>query len=106
MKAIYHIYGYLKHPNHSVMVFDDAMINWKDTDFTEFDWPDFYQDAKKNILQMPLDQEGIQCQVMHSWMLILGSTKIPSWYPHIFEYSPYTLVFEGSDHSRIIYIWF
>jgi hypothetical protein len=37
MEAIYHIYGYLKHHNHSTMDFDDAIINWKDTDFTAFE---------------------------------------------------------------------
>lgn len=49
MEAIYHIYGYLKNHNRSTMVFDDATIHWKDTDFTEFDWTEFYQDAKESI---------------------------------------------------------
>jgi hypothetical protein len=31
------------------MVFDDAMIDWKDTDFSHYDWTDFYHEAKENI---------------------------------------------------------
>ena len=49
MEAIYSIYGYLKHHNRSTMVFDDAMIDWKDTDFSHYDWTDFYHEAKENI---------------------------------------------------------
>jgi hypothetical protein len=49
MEAIYHICGCLKHHNHSTMVFDDVIINWKFTDFNAFDWTDFFEDAKENI---------------------------------------------------------
>jgi hypothetical protein len=49
METIYNIYGYLKHFNRSTLVFDDAMIDWKDTDFNHYDWTDVYHEAKENI---------------------------------------------------------
>ncbi len=49
IEAIYTIYGYLKHHNRSTMVFNDATIDWKDTDFSHYDWTDFYHKAKENI---------------------------------------------------------
>jgi hypothetical protein len=33
MEALYHIFGYLKAHDRSTMVFDDAPLLWKDSDF-------------------------------------------------------------------------
>jgi hypothetical protein len=49
LEAIYCIYGYLKSHNKSTMVFDSSYIFWNDTDFTLFDWTDFYKDAIEEI---------------------------------------------------------
>jgi hypothetical protein len=49
LEAIYNIYGYLKQHSRSTMVFDDAPIEWKDTDFPKNDWQDFYRDASESI---------------------------------------------------------
>jgi len=50
------MHGFLKQYNHSTMIFDDAMINWKDTDFTAFNLINFYHDARqgKYASQCPL----------------------------------------------------
>jgi hypothetical protein len=110
MEANYHIYGYLKHHNHSTMVFDDATINRKDADFTEFDWTDFYQDSKENIPPNAPEPRGNPEQINKcicgcQYCKKLSNAKVSYWYSYIPEYSPHTLVFQGSDHSRIIYIW-
>jgi hypothetical protein len=47
LEAIYQIYGYLKAHDRSTMVFDDGYLNWCDSDFPEYDWTDFYNDAKR-----------------------------------------------------------
>ncbi len=33
----------------SIIIFDDTVIEWKDTGFTNFDWAYFYQDGKENL---------------------------------------------------------
>jgi hypothetical protein len=38
MEEIYNMYGYLKHHNYSTMVFYDAVIDWKGTDFNNYNW--------------------------------------------------------------------
>jgi hypothetical protein len=49
LEAIYSIYGYLKYHDRSTMIFDDAPIKWNDDDFIQYDWTDFYHDAKESI---------------------------------------------------------
>ncbi len=49
MEALYHIFGYLKHHDHSTMVFDDAYFDWKDSDFHSYDWSEFYRDATEEL---------------------------------------------------------
>jgi hypothetical protein len=31
------------------MVFDDAYLNWRDEDFPQYDWADFYRDATEDV---------------------------------------------------------
>jgi hypothetical protein len=31
------------------MVFDDGYLQWNDSDSQEFDWSEFYHDAKEDI---------------------------------------------------------
>lgn len=49
MEAIYSIYGYLKSHTQSTMVFNDAYINWKEANFTKYDWKDFYGEIQEEI---------------------------------------------------------
>ncbi len=73
MEAMYNAYGYLRHHNHSTMVFDDAMIDWKDTDFNHYGWTDYYHEAKENILPNAPLPKGNPVQINafldanHSW---------------------------------------
>ena len=43
LEAIYYLYGYLKAHDRSTMVFDSTYIDWREEDFPEQDWTDFYQ---------------------------------------------------------------
>jgi hypothetical protein len=49
MEALYYIFGYLKSHDRSTMVFDDAPLLWKDTDFPSYDWQEFYPNAQEEI---------------------------------------------------------
>jgi hypothetical protein len=110
MEAIYNIYGYLKHHNRSTMVFDDAMIDWKDTDFNHNDRTDLYHEAKENIPSNALVPRGNPVQInafvdanharnrvtrrSHTGILIHLNTAPILW------------VFQGSDNSRNFYFRF
>jgi hypothetical protein len=59
----YNIYGYLKQHNRSTMVFDDASIEWKDTDFPKNNWQDFYRDAKESIPPNAPEPCGMPVQI-------------------------------------------
>jgi hypothetical protein len=63
LEAIYNIYGYLKIHNRSTMVFDDAPIEWKDTDFHINDWQEFYRDAKESIPPNAPEPRGMPVQI-------------------------------------------
>ena len=63
MEAIYNIYGYLKAHDRSTMVFDDSYIQWKDSDFPEHDWSDFYRDAIEDIPPNAPKARGLPVQI-------------------------------------------
>ncbi len=63
LEAIYNIYGYLKQHNRSTMVFDDAPIEWKDTDFPINDWQEFCRDAKESISLNAPEPRGMPAQI-------------------------------------------
>jgi hypothetical protein len=48
MEAVYHLYGYLKSHDKSTMVFDTKYVNWNDDNFPEYDWSEFYRDARED----------------------------------------------------------
>jgi hypothetical protein len=48
MEAIYYLYGYLKSHDRSTMVFDTEYINWNEDDFPQYDWSEFYRDARED----------------------------------------------------------
>lgn len=54
MEALYYIFGYLKAHNHSTMVFDDSILQWRHDDFPTYDWVVFTQMLKKKFLLMYL----------------------------------------------------
>ncbi len=45
LEAVYCVYGYLKAHHRSTMVYDDGYLNWRDQDFPQYDWTDFYSEA-------------------------------------------------------------
>jgi len=49
LEAINYIKVYLLSHDHSTMVFDDGYLQWNDSDSQEFDWSEFYHDAKEDI---------------------------------------------------------
>jgi hypothetical protein len=63
LEAIYYIYGYLKSHERSTMVFDSDYVNWKDEDFPEYDWSDFYQHVKEEIPTNAPKPRGMPIQI-------------------------------------------
>jgi hypothetical protein len=45
------------------MVFDDAPIEWADTDFPKNDWQDFYCDARQSIPPNAPKPRGMPVQI-------------------------------------------
>jgi hypothetical protein len=52
LEQVFHIFSYLKHHLNSHLVFDPNYVTWDQASFQEFDWTEFYHDAKESI---PLD---------------------------------------------------
>jgi hypothetical protein len=44
-----HIFGYLKHHLNSHLVFDPNYVSWDQTGIQDYDWTEFYRDAKEAI---------------------------------------------------------
>jgi len=47
LKQVFHIFTYLKHHMNSHMVFDPKYVSWDTASFTDYDWKEFYRDAKE-----------------------------------------------------------
>jgi hypothetical protein len=43
------LFIYISFHDSSTMVFDDGYLQWNDSDFQDFDWSEFYHDAKEDI---------------------------------------------------------
>jgi hypothetical protein len=63
LEAIFNIYGYLKARRRSTMVFDDGYLNWRDEDFPQYDWTDFYPDATEDIPPNAPSPKGMPVQL-------------------------------------------
>jgi hypothetical protein len=46
VSAVLHIFSYLKCHENSKLIFDLAYQSWNETQFTKYDWTEFYRDAK------------------------------------------------------------
>jgi len=49
LEQVLHIFSYLKHHLNSHLVFDPNYVLWEQAGFQEFDWREFYHDAKEAI---------------------------------------------------------
>jgi hypothetical protein len=49
LEQVLHIFSYLKHHLNSHLVFDPNYVFWEQAGFQEFDWREFYHDAKEAI---------------------------------------------------------
>ncbi len=47
LDQVLHIFSYLKHHINSHLVFDPNYVSWNTADFPEFDWTEFYYEAKE-----------------------------------------------------------
>jgi len=63
MEAILYIFGYLKAHDRSTMVFDPGYLQWKDSDFLECDWTDFYPNASEEIPSKAPPSRGLPVQI-------------------------------------------
>ena len=63
LEAVYTLYGYLKAHHKSTMVFDDGYLNWKDSNFADHDWTDFYHDAIEDIPSNAPAPRGMPVQI-------------------------------------------
>jgi hypothetical protein len=63
LEEIYYMFGYLKAHDRSTMVFDSDYINWRDEDFPEHDWTDFYGDISEDIPPGTPEPRGMPVQI-------------------------------------------
>jgi hypothetical protein len=63
IKAVLHIFSYLKCHENSKIVFDPCPQAWDDSKFQRFDWTDFYRDAKEAIPPNSLEPRGNAAQM-------------------------------------------
>jgi hypothetical protein len=49
LEQVLHLFSYLKHHENSNLVFDPNYITWDHTSFPDYEWKEFYQDAKEQI---------------------------------------------------------
>jgi hypothetical protein len=81
LKAIYHIYAYLKCHEQSTMVFDDNLLRFTSSNFPEFDLLDFYGDVKEAIPSNVPEPNGnpVQMNIFLALLIYLNRAPI-SWY--------------------------
>jgi len=58
-----HIFSYLKHHINSHLVFDPNYVVWNNADFHEYDWTDFYHEAKEAIPPNAPEPRGHAVQI-------------------------------------------
>jgi len=58
-----HIFSYLKHHINSHLVFDPNYVVWNNADFHEYDWTDFYHEAKEAIPPNAPEPRGRAVQI-------------------------------------------
>jgi hypothetical protein len=63
LEQVLHIFSYLKHHTNSHMVFDPNYIAWDQVSFTDYDWKEFYQDAKESIPPNAPEPRGQPVQI-------------------------------------------
>ncbi|MFO0446128.1 MAG: Ty1/Copia family ribonuclease HI [bacterium] len=63
LEAVYYIYGYLKSHSRSSMVFDSSYINWRDEDFPQQSWQDFYPNVEEDIPSNAPEPRGLPVQI-------------------------------------------
>jgi hypothetical protein len=49
LEQVFNIFGYLKAHLNSHLVFDPQYVTWEQASFEQYDWKDFYNDAKEAI---------------------------------------------------------
>ena len=74
LEAVYCIYGYLKAHHRSTMVFEDGYLNWREQDFPQYDWVDFYPDATEE--HPPNAPTPCLYKSMSSWMQTMQVIKL------------------------------
>ncbi len=77
LEAVYSIYGYLKSHHKSTMVFDDGYLNWRDSDFPEYDWTDFYRNTIEDIPPNAPEPRGMPLQINVLLTQTMQKIKLP-----------------------------
>ena len=77
LEAIYYIFGYLKAHDRSTMVVESKYINWRDEDFPEYDWMDFYGDITEDLPPNAPKPRGMPVQINALLMQVRLKTKSP-----------------------------
>jgi hypothetical protein len=63
LEVIYYMFRYLKAQDRSTMVFDSEYFNWRDEDFPDHDWTDFYGDISEDIPPSAPEPRGMPVQI-------------------------------------------
>jgi hypothetical protein len=63
LEQVFHIFRYLKHHMNSHLVFDPNYVSWEEASFQEYDWKEFYHDAKEAIPPNAPPPRGHEVQI-------------------------------------------
>jgi hypothetical protein len=63
LEQVLHIFSYLKHHINSHMVFDPNYVSWEQASFQQYEWTDFYHDAKESIPPNAPEPRGNPVQI-------------------------------------------
>jgi hypothetical protein len=75
LEQVFHIFSYLKHHLNWHLVFDPNYVTWDQASFQEFDWTEFYHDAKESIPLNAPKPRGHAVQRTHLLMQIMREIK-------------------------------
>jgi hypothetical protein len=64
LEQVLHIFSYLKHHDHSSIVFDPNYASWENSHFSNYGWTEFYKDAKEATLPNVPNPRGNPVQKM------------------------------------------
>jgi hypothetical protein len=63
LEQVFHIFSYLKHHVILHLMFDSNCVSWERASFQEYDWKEFYHNAKEALPPNALPPGGLEVQI-------------------------------------------